>query len=91
MHDTFKNDVMVEAQAELDHESKDSLTRIQIPILIIGGTADVNFPREYLEEMASLVNGSSLKLYEGKGHMGTLEDEAFAKDIFEFIGREESR
>jgi len=41
--------------------------------------------------MASLVNGSSLKLYEGKGHMGTLEDEAFAKDIFEFIGHEKSK
>jgi pimeloyl-ACP methyl ester carboxylesterase len=85
-HETFKNDVMVEAQAELDHEAKDSLTRIQVPILIIGGTADVYFPREYIEEMASLVNGSSLKLYEGKSHMGTLEDEAFSKDVFEFIG-----
>lgn len=88
MHETFKNDIMVEAQAELDHEAKDSLTRIQVPILIIGGTADVYFPREYTEEMASLVNGSSLKLYEGKGHMSTLENEAFAKDIFEFIGHE---
>jgi pimeloyl-ACP methyl ester carboxylesterase len=88
MHETFKNDIMVEAQAELDHEAKDSLTRIQVPILIIGGTADVYFPREYTEEMASLVNGSSLKLYEGKGHMSTLENEAFAKDIFEFISHE---
>jgi pimeloyl-ACP methyl ester carboxylesterase len=91
VHETFKNDVMVEAQAELDHEAKDSLTRIHVPILIIGGTADVYFPREYIEEMAGLVNGSSLKLYEGKGHMGTLEDEAFAKDIFEFIGHEKSK
>jgi pimeloyl-ACP methyl ester carboxylesterase len=91
MHETYKNDVMVEAQAELNHESRDSLTRIQIPILIICGTADVYFPREYVEEMANLVNESSLKLYEGKGHMGALEDEAFAKDIFEFIGQERSR
>lgn len=87
MHETYENDVMVEAQAELDHESSDSLTRIQVPILIICGTEDVYFPREYAEEMASLVKGSSLKLYEGKGHMGALEDEAFTKDVFEFIGR----
>ena len=88
MHDAYKNDVMVEAQAQLDHETKDSLARIQAPVLIICGTVDVYFPREYVEEMASLIAGSSLKLYEGKGHMGALEDEAFAKDIFEFTGRE---
>jgi pimeloyl-ACP methyl ester carboxylesterase len=85
-HETYGKDVMVEAEAELNHESRDSLSRISIPVLIIGGTADVYFPREYIEEMAGLIKGSSLKLYEGKGHMGTLEDEAFAKDIFEFIG-----
>ena len=90
MHETYKDDVMVEVQAELAHESRDSLSRIQVPILIICGTADVYFPKEYSEEMASLVKGSSLKLYEGKGHMGTLEDEAFSKDVFEFIGHERS-
>ena len=91
MHDAYKNDVMVEAQAELDHEAKDSLARIHVPVLIICGTADVYFPKEYVEEMASLIAGSSLKLYEGKGHMGTLEDEAFAKDIFEFTSREKAK
>ena len=91
MHATYKNDVMVEVQAELEHESRDSLTRIQVPILIICGTADLYFPKEYTEEMASLVKGSCLKLYEGKGHMGTLEDEAFSKDVFEFIGHESSK
>ena len=91
MHETYKNDIMVEAQAELDHESKDSLTRIEVPILIICGTADVYFPKEYAEEMASLVRGSSLKLYEGKGHMGALEDEAFAKDVFDFIDHERNK
>ena len=87
IHDAYKDDVMVEAQAERDHEAKDSLARIQVPVLIICGTADVYFPKEYIEEMASLIAGSSLKLYEGKGHLGALEDEAFAKDIFEFTGR----
>ena len=86
IHEKYKDDVMVELQAELAHESRDSLSRIQVPSLIICGTADVYFPKQYVEEMASLVKGSCLKLYEGKGHMGTLEDEAFSKDIFEFIG-----
>jgi len=88
IHDAYKNDVLVEAQAQLDHDAKDSLARIHVPVLIICGTADVYFPKEYIEEMASLVAKSSLKLYIGKGHLGALKDEAFAKDIFEFIGRE---
>jgi len=90
MHEAYKNDVMIEAQAQLDHDAKDSLARIHIPVLIICGTADVYFPKDYIEEMASLIAGSSLKLYEGRGHMGALEDEAFARDIFEFTSREKA-
>lgn len=89
-HAKYKKDVMVEVQAALGHESRDSLGRIQVPVLIICGTVNVYFPKQYVEEMASLVKGSSLKLYEGKGHMGALEDEAFSRDIFEFIGRTRS-
>jgi len=87
VHETFRQDVMVEAHAELAHESLASLAKIQVPVLIICGDKDVYFPKEYSMEMAGLIKGSSLKLYKGKGHMGTLEDDAFAKDIFEFIGR----
>lgn len=86
-HETYEKDVMIEAQAELEHEARESLSRIKIPTLIICGTADVYFPKEYVEEMAGLIRGSHLKLYAGKGHMGALEDKEFAKDIFEFIGR----
>jgi pimeloyl-ACP methyl ester carboxylesterase len=85
-HESYAKDVMIEARAELEHESRDSLSRIQVPTLIICGTADVYFPREVVEEMARLIKGSNLKLYIGKGHMGTMDDPAFPKDIFEFIG-----
>jgi len=87
MHASFKNDVLVEEQAGANHDAMDSLTRIQVPVLIICGTEDKYFPKEYVEEMASLIQGASLKLYEGKGHVGALEDEAFSKDISEFIGQ----
>jgi pimeloyl-ACP methyl ester carboxylesterase len=86
-HAAYEQDVMVEVRAELAHESRDSLARVRVPVLIICGTADVYFPREIVEEMAGLIKGSSLKMYPGKGHMGTLEDESFSKDVFEFIGR----
>jgi pimeloyl-ACP methyl ester carboxylesterase len=86
VHPAFRKDIMVEARAELAHESLASLAKIQVPVLIICGDADVYFPKEYTLEMAGLIKGSNLKMYKGKGHMGTLEDDAFAKDIFEFIG-----
>lgn len=40
MHGAYKNDVMVEAQAQLDHEAKDSLARIHVPVLVVCSTAD---------------------------------------------------
>ena len=85
-HETFEKDVMVEAYAEMEHDSRESLSRIHVPVLIICGDEDVYFPKEYTLEMASLIKGSNLKLYKGKGHMGTLEDESFTKDIIEFVG-----
>ncbi|MFZ5909342.1 MAG: alpha/beta fold hydrolase [Chloroflexota bacterium] len=89
-HETYENDVLVEAQAEVTHDALDSLARIKVPVLIICGGADVYFPREYVKEMAGLIQGASLKIYEGKGHVGALEDEAFAKDIFAFIGSQKA-
>jgi pimeloyl-ACP methyl ester carboxylesterase len=86
MHATYRKDVMVEASAELAHESLSSLARIQVPVLIICGDEDIYFPKEYYEEMAGLIKKSSLKVYRGKGHLETLEDKSFAWDIFEFIG-----
>jgi pimeloyl-ACP methyl ester carboxylesterase len=88
MHESFRKDVLVEARAEMRHAALASLERIQVPVLIICGDEDVYFPKEYTLEMAGLIKGSILKLYKGKGHMGTLEDQAFAKDIFEFIDSE---
>jgi pimeloyl-ACP methyl ester carboxylesterase len=87
-HATYRQDVMVEARAELEHDSLEALARIQIPVLIICGDQDIYFPREYYEEMAALIKGSTLKMYTGKGHMNTLGDEAFVKDMQAFIGNE---
>jgi pimeloyl-ACP methyl ester carboxylesterase len=86
-HKAYENDVLVEVQAELTHESRQSLSKIQVPVLIICGDKDIYFPKEYFVEMAGLIKESRLIMYKGKGHLGTLEDKAFAKDITEFIGQ----
>jgi pimeloyl-ACP methyl ester carboxylesterase len=64
-----------------------SLARITIPVLIICGDQEIYFPKEYYQELAGLIKGSTLKMYTGKGHMNTLESKAFVKDMFDFIGK----
>jgi len=83
-HSTYESDVMVEVRAELQHEAVESLRQIRVPVLIVCGTEDVYFPQEYVEEMAALIDTSTVKLYSGKGHLEALEDQSFSKDVFEF-------
>ena len=85
-HSSFGSDVMVEVQAELSHDPTGALERIGIPVLFVGGTKDVYFPRESLEATAARIPTAVLKLYEGKGHMGSLGGRRFAADLREFLG-----
>lgn len=84
--DTFRRDVVIEADAELDHDAGDALGRIAAPVLIVGGTDDFAFPLAALEEMHRLVPGSELKIYEG-GHTAAFLDKRFVKDVAEFTCR----
>lgn len=81
---TFSQDVLIEAKAEVEHESIDSLKKISVPVLILSGDKDFYFPPEYVKEMDNLINKSTLKFYENKGHE-IIGDPRFAKDILEFI------
>ena len=82
--ETFSQDVLIEVKAEVEHESIDSLKKISVPVLILCGDKDFYFPTEYVKEMDSLIDKSTLKFYENKGHE-IIADSRFAKDIFEFI------
>ena len=84
-HDAYKSDVLIEAEAELSHEAVESLGRITKPVLLVCGTADVYFPQVYVEETAALIPNSVLRLYDGKGHMNTMTDKRFYRDVSEFI------
>jgi pimeloyl-ACP methyl ester carboxylesterase len=81
---TFSQDVLIEAKAEVEHDSIDSLKKISVPVLMLCGDKDFYFPSEYVKEMDSLINNSTLKFYENKGHE-IIGDIRFAKDILEFI------
>ncbi len=81
---TFSQDVLIEAKAEIEHNSIDSLKNISVPVLILCGDKDFYSPPEYVKEMDSLINNSTLKFYENIGHE-VIEDSRFAKDVLEFI------
>jgi pimeloyl-ACP methyl ester carboxylesterase len=81
---TFRQDVLVEIAAELNHAPIESLKRIQTPVLILIGGKDFYFEASSAEEMAAMIPGSRLKIYPGKGHE-IMGEKAFAQDVAEFI------
>lgn len=86
--DTFKKDVLIEAQAEVDHDATESLERIEVPVLALCGDRDFYFPLDHVREMVDRIEDATLKVYEGKGHNLTM-DKRIAGDILDFVeGRE---
>lgn len=81
--ETFRRDVVIEARAEAEHDSRDILNRITTPTLIIGSTDDFAFPVKTVEAMAHRIPGAQLKLYPG-GHTAAFLDKRFYPDVREF-------
>ena len=86
-HEDFRSDVLIEADAEVAFDSRELLPTITTPVLLIAGNRDVYFPRSLLEETARLIPDCTLKIYEGKGHVGAMSDKRLPKDVLEFVGR----
>lgn len=63
--DTFGRDVVIEARAEADRDSRDIVRRITVPTLVVGSTRDFAFPTVTVEEMARRIPCARLKLYPG--------------------------
>jgi len=61
------------------------LPRIDIPTLVVGGTADALTPPAHAKQMARLIPGARLELFEGAGHMVMLErTESFNRLVADF-------
>lgn len=62
------------------------LGRIQLPTLVIGGSADQMTPPKYLSYLADHIPGARLHLIEGSGHMVALEQPAaVAQAVADFL------
>jgi pimeloyl-ACP methyl ester carboxylesterase len=62
------------------------LSRISVPTLLIGGTADEMTPPKYLSFLAERIPGAQLRLIDGSGHMVALEQPAVvAQAVSDFL------
>lgn len=77
------SDLLVEGKAELAHNTKNRLSEIKAPTLVIGGDKDYYCPVDRLRETAAGIPDAKLVLYKGKGHM-TMGKE-FDEDVLAFL------
>ena len=81
----FASDVLIEAEAEATFDARPELPAIAVPVLLVAGDRDEYFPREILEETARLIPDCTLRIYEGKGHMGAAMDPRLPQDVLDFV------
>jgi pimeloyl-ACP methyl ester carboxylesterase len=80
-HECYPHDIMVEAEAERAYSARDVLPRINVPILLICGDHDIFFPKDVVEEAASLIPHSTLVLYRGQGHIKASSNKRLGSDV----------
>ena len=71
--------------AECDFDVRDRLREIKATTLVIGGTRDRAFSTELFRATAAGTPGARLVLYEGRGHLGTMLDPRFGRDVAAFL------
>lgn len=59
--------------------------KIAAPALLIAGERDLLYPSELVTQTANRIPNATLRLYAGRGHMGTLRDKDFYPDIIRFL------
>lgn len=75
---------IIQARACLTHDTSELIGTISCPTLILGGTDDKIVSGHASEEIAELLPGSELYMYEGLGHGLYMEAPDFLQRISEF-------
>ncbi len=76
-------DLLVEGKAEVLHDSKNQLSRITAPTLVVAGDRDFFCPVPLLHETALLIPNAKLIIYKGKGHESL--GKQFKRDVLAFL------
>lgn len=80
-------DLLVEANAEESYDGREVATRLESPVLLLAGEADVFFPPDIVEETAALIPDCTVIRYPG-GHAGALSSR-IAPDVLAWISDHE--
>jgi pimeloyl-ACP methyl ester carboxylesterase len=86
-HASFRDDVLIEAEAEMAFDAKAVLPDISVPVLLVGGGRDQFFTRETIEETARRIPDCTLAIYEGEDHLAAVSDERLPRDVHDFVAR----
>lgn len=81
------SDLLVEVEAEISFDARPQLPRVRVPVVLVCGDRDLFFPREVVEETASLIPDSTVVWYPGKGHVKVASSSRVAHDVLAFVHR----
>jgi pimeloyl-ACP methyl ester carboxylesterase len=83
-HEHFRQDILIEAEAECGYDSSDVLPDIGVPVLLVAGTDDLCFPRALVERTAAAIPDCTVVWYEGQGHLKACMSKRLGEDILAF-------
>jgi pimeloyl-ACP methyl ester carboxylesterase len=77
---------VAQADACLSHDTRKRLGRIQAPTYILAGDSDAFTPLPLSEQLAEQIDGATLEIMEGNGHVMFLErTREFNARLFDFL------
>lgn len=79
------SDVLVTATAVNAFDGREILPTIVVPVLLVCGDRDRFFATEVCQQTAELIPDCTLRLYEGKDHLGTMFSKRLPRDVLEFV------
>ena len=86
-HEHFEHDYAIESDAVIQFNARQALPRIRVPVLLINGDRDRNYPKELVEETAQLIPTCTLVWYPGKGHDATCANPRLGPVILDYISQ----
>ena len=75
----------IQAEACLTHDAYESLNKIQVPTLVLGGEKDLSLSGEASREIAGKIPGAVLRMYEQWGHGLYEEEKGFNQVVMDFL------
>jgi deazaflavin-dependent oxidoreductase (nitroreductase family) len=80
-----REDLLVEAEAEMSADSRPVLPDLTAPVLLVAGDRDRFFPRDVVAETARLIPRCTLVRHAGAGHVRTATSTRVPHEVLAFV------